>query len=1289
MSSVRTSTRGSSGRRLTPAKRCSSARDEDITWSPGKRKKLETSKGPPSMGTEREAQCYLKSSQSGVTAATLSSTPRIVRVARLRERVRSNGSQLGDDDGLAAKEEQELMRNIRPCATQMDTFDREEELELLEAAEMIEAGEMSMGQQSGGSSWSSSCQRSGMNQFPTQVQASSMPVRENQFNAVNVIRSPPPLTVRDGLSSSSPPSAPLRKPARPSGEKKLIPGTQVNDDWSDIELDDLEAACTQVECAVAALKDPAAETAKGVDYDDDFGSLVSEDLLAAMEEIEAAAERAAGTDEQPPWGKWAKHIESRLSSEKPQINSPAHEVHLTLENGKAVVLKGPWYWFWQGHCNKLVLAGDPVNLVLADEKDAEAPVVICGETGNFLIFHPSILLSGTTVSNALPCHRKTLLQYLLSDVGYGAQNNIYATVGNAVHAILQSSLMFGRGRLDEGYVRQAIEESKMDLWFSGFSNASVLERHVRERVPQIAKWLSEVIPAKFSRMIAAEQNVHCQKFGLKGKIDAVMELTGGQGKACLEIKTGKPWHTHMGQVMLYHLLMMDLYGEEAVKGGLLEVGYFNGNRNQRGPPGGAPPSAEVSEVTPNPTELDNLVCVRNTLALHLARKTLPPPIGSKWECERCPLASHCVAAHVVLEKRSATEFGCAPPVVVDSSGGLLAEYIRKWWRWLRREERAGDHAPVDVLENARVMEILLGEGKQLWRVEGDACGQEISSGDELHVSYQRYGPRNIATGEVTEVSSQGSRIIVVLSMRDDGMPDIPPTHGDIEDLERMATDANKSVYVNSKRLFKLTRVDWGSAGQTKRNRSLLLELAHDSSGRGWAAILAGAAKVQLPRLRPWVAVPVPYEIRPAFETLNEGQKRAVCAALELVRQGGSELTGDRWALPVCGYPGTGKSSMLAVLLLGLRYGSERRVLLVSHTHTAVDNLLLKTKELAGTNNLKDFDFVRLGRSSSTSVKPELAEHYPPSEWPSVESISDFLRTRGGRLVACTALACHNALLWPPKPPNEEDVPTQPPRVNSSQPKILDKGLPQPPDFDIVLVDEAGQAADSTLWCSLKLATRGAILVGDQYQLPPVVKDRKCRDEGMSETLFARCAREVASIELTAQYRMCRGIQRFVNELFYEGKLKCGSREVEDAKMPRVFTTALAGPWIEEMWNPEQPVVMIDVSQWRSAAKEEFISAADEKEDGRVYSRAEAQVIKSFVTTVPRHSVASEDMVILSPYVKQVKLIQGLLAAGDRSDVEIMTVDRSQGRDWKVVVISLVRSRSLDNERGGDASTDVL
>ncbi|EER14305.1 hypothetical protein Pmar_PMAR014299, partial [Perkinsus marinus ATCC 50983] len=55
-------------------------------------------------------------------------------------------------------------------------------------------------------------------------------------------------------------------------------------------------------------------------------------------------------------------------------------------------------------------------------------------------------------------------------------------------------------------------------------------------------------------------------------------------------------------------------------------------------------------VTPSPTELDNLMCVRNTLALHLARKSLPATIGTKRECERCPMASHCVAAHFILEK---------------------------------------------------------------------------------------------------------------------------------------------------------------------------------------------------------------------------------------------------------------------------------------------------------------------------------------------------------------------------------------------------------------------------------------------------------------------------------------------------------------------------------------------------------------------------------------------------------------------------------------------------------------
>ncbi|EEQ97324.1 hypothetical protein Pmar_PMAR024820 [Perkinsus marinus ATCC 50983] len=183
------------------------------------------------------------------------------------------------------------------------------------------------------------------------------------------------------------------------------------------------------------------------------------------------------------------------------------------------------------------------------------------------------------------------------------------------------------GRVDEAFVRHVVDSAKMDLWFSGFSNTSMLERHVRERVPQVAQWLTEVVPKKFSRLIAAEQNVNCRKFGLKGKIDAVVETAAGrqQGLTCLEIKTGKPWHTHLGQVTLYHLLMMDL--------------------NLRGPPGGgaaAPACAEINEVTPSPTELDNLMCVRNTLALHLARKSLPATIGTKRECERWISVLHCV-----------------------------------------------------------------------------------------------------------------------------------------------------------------------------------------------------------------------------------------------------------------------------------------------------------------------------------------------------------------------------------------------------------------------------------------------------------------------------------------------------------------------------------------------------------------------------------------------------------------------------------------------------------------------
>jgi DNA replication ATP-dependent helicase Dna2 len=50
-----------------------------------------------------------------------------------------------------------------------------------------------------------------------------------------------------------------------------------------------------------------------------------------------------------------------------------------------------------------------------------------------------------------------------------------------------------------------------------------------------------------------------------------------------------------------------------------------------------------------------------------------------------------------------------------------------------------------------------------------------------------------------------------------------------------------------------------------------------------------------------------------------------------------------------------------------------------------------------------------------------------------------------------------------------------------------------------------------------------------------------------------------------------------------------------------------------------------------------------------------------------------DLAVITPYRQQIKLLTGLFA--DMPSVEILTADKSQGRDKECILISLVRSNA--------------
>jgi DNA replication ATP-dependent helicase Dna2 len=94
------------------------------------------------------------------------------------------------------------------------------------------------------------------------------------------------------------------------------------------------------------------------------------------------------------------------------------------------------------------------------------------------------------------------------------------------------------------------------------------------------------------------------------------------------------------------------------------------------------------------------------------------------------------------------------------------------------------------------------------------------------------------------------------------------------------------------------------------------------------------------------------------------------------------------------------------------------------------------------------------------------------------------------------------------------------------------------------MDEASQITLPTCLGPLRFADK-FVLVGDHFQLPPLVKSTAARKGGLDVSLFRRLSdtHSHATVELTQQYRMNEDIMLLSNKLVYQDKLRCGNKEV--------------------------------------------------------------------------------------------------------------------------------------------------
>ncbi|WP_350355458.1 AAA domain-containing protein [Halorarius litoreus] len=308
---------------------------------------------------------------------------------------------------------------------------------------------------------------------------------------------------------------------------------------------------------------------------------------------------------------------------------------------------------------------------------------------------------------------------------------------------------------------------------------------------------------------------------------------------------------------------------------------------------------------------------------------------------------------------------------------------------------------------------------------------------------------------------------------------------------------------------------------------------------------------------------------------------------------------------VHGPPGTGKTYTLARTVRALVDRGDR-VLLSAFTNRAVDNALEALRD-------QGFDdFVRVGTESGVREDMQSARLVTRGNPGSVAA-----ELSEAPVVAATTASCGSRTM-----------------------------LEQ--EFDVAVVDEAGQLTEPGTLAAVNLADR-FVLVGDHQQLPPVVR----AENDLQQSLFERLieAYPEAGVMLDRQYRMCQRVQWFSSEEFYDGQLRPAT--------PEVAGQTLADLGVD---TADLPADLRDAVNFVDPDGRQ-VGNTNPTEADRV-----AEVVEAYVAAgVPR-----EEIGVIAPFRAQVAEISKRLP-----DTTVDTVDRFQGSAKEVIVVSFVATGDLD------------
>ena len=922
--------------------------------------------------------------------------------------------------------------------------------------------------------------------------------------------------------------------------------------------------------------------------------------------------------------------------------------------------------------------------------DASGRCIVDDNT-NLLILHPDHLLSSTVVADSFSCTRRAVLQDRVKATGDTSAPLVYGTI---LHEIFQAAMLANRwdtewlteliqntaGRhLEDLYtirlqIPQAVEYllskmSELQSWAELFVSSKLnvifpprclLCAHANDTQPEakVKAGGKETALMCVSKLLDVEEHVWSPMYGLKGNIDATVQVTMQDAKqqrtltVPFEVKTGKnPSAAHRAQTALYNLLLSDRYDIEIAYGIL----YY----------------METSETIRVPSirhELKHMIMQRNELACFVRERhaQLPPMLKKENLCNRCYAKVACFIYHKLADDGTGETSGLKTKFddVVKHLTPKHKEFFLKWddlltkeekeslkfrrelWTMLSSErEKLGRCFSNVIIEPGSAYEDQNNPKINRYRyslVKPDPThgfsflDSQIIVGEPIVISDEK-GHFALANGYVTHVRKR--RITVAVDRRLHNARIRQPGF-DLVDNQVFASimevapegstmEESEGKIVEEPIRYRLDKDEFSNGMAAVRN-NLIQTMADGPFGS--RQIRGLVVDLNAPRFKTQSTT---YVLKDR-ENINVDQRRAIQKV----------MSAEDYAL-VLGMPGTGKTTTIAHIIRAL-VSQGKSVLLTSYTHTAVDNILLKLKD----DNLP---ILRLGAIAKIAREVQEFATLAATTKKSFEEIRS--AWHDSPIVATTCLGINHAIF------NERT-------------------------FDYCIVDEASQITLPTCLGPIRLA-RTFVLVGDHNQLPPLVQNEEARTGGLDISLFKHLSDMHPSsvVYLEHQYRMCEDVMALSNNLIYNGRLKCGSQGVAESRitipdmdglkhhhyststLSRSQKTICSGPiqgrcWIRELLDPDTKVSFINTDLLLPVSREEA-------RGNRIVNQTEATICVQLVESLLSVGVPASSIGVMTHYRSQLSLLKHGLR--NHPAVEMHTADRFQGRDKEVIILSLVRS----------------